>query len=319
MHRTGRGARACVALVVLVTGALLVGAPSAGAGQKPRPKRAAALWRVGTCYAVADVATQTIDLTSAVACAEDHTVQVVAGAPLPKPLAKTDRATLLDPTSKPHAALVAFAEARCRPRATVKHLYPESADVLRELFETYEITRWMPPAAGQLGWLVPDADSFALGATDVVCVHVTDPEITGSTAGDLRRISTRAPLATMRLCANLGGDGGRAAFATCDRPHDIQTLLRVTLDVRDKPDDVLQWTDDDWRSIDVACQDLATAVIGAKRNSILINADTDPDQPAVDGTRLVDCRAVPFDEAKAFAAGTVVTGAGQRPIRMTRA
>lgn len=314
MHRIRRRVPTLVALGVVAVLAAGTLAPPAGAARK-----APALWRVGQCYTGADVATQTVDLTSTVACSEEHAAQIVAGAPLPKKLVKVDRAILLDPASKQYARLTAFAVGHCGPDDTVKHLYPKAKDRLRELFTQYDVDSWMPPASGVLGWLVPDPDSYALGATDVLCVHVPDPLLTESTAGDLRRISTRAPMPSMRLCADLGADGGRATFVRCDRQHDIETLLRVQLDVEGKPAEVLKWTDGDWGSIDEACQDLAIAVIGVKRNQILINADTDPSQPAVDGRRTIDCRAVPFDEAKAFAAGTVVTGVGSRPIRMTRA
>lgn len=314
MHRIRRRWPTLVALVVAAVLAAPTLASPAGAARK-----APALWRVGQCYTGADVALQTVDLKSTVACSEDHAAQIVAGAALPKKLAKVDHATLLDPGSKAHDRLAAFAAAHCGPDDTVTHLYPKAKDRLRELFTQYDIETWMPPATGTLGWLVPDADSYALGATDVLCVHLTDPLITQSTAGDLRRISTRAPMASMRLCADLGVDGARATFIRCDRQHDIETLLRVALDVKGKPAEVLEWTDGDWGSIDEACQDLAIAVIGVKRNQLLINADTDPAQPVVDGRRTIDCRAVPFDEAKAFGAGTVVTGAGNRPIRMTRA
>lgn len=308
MRRVHRAIATVIAASTLATAAAAV-APAAGADA---PK-----WKIGDCYATADVDADTVELTSKVDCAQEHAVQVLAGAPLPKALATTGLANLLDSDTSERGRLLSFVRDTCTPAAMAKHVYPKSAKRLASLFERYDVDEWMAPAAGSTGWVLPDADGFAAGATDLLCVHIPNAAVHGTTAGDLRRISTRDPLPSLRLCADFRADGRGAVGVSCADDHEIESLIWLALDTTDAPPDVSSWTADDWKPYDTACRDFAVAVIGAKRTDIVVTADTRPDEAPLQGTRFFNCRAYSQNETAAFPGGVILTGAGSAPIRFT--
>jgi len=272
----------------------------------------------GTCFAEANVDADEVDLFSKVACSRDHAVQVLVSTPLPKALARAPHAALVDPTSAERVALLSFVRDTCTPAATAAAVYPATtAKRLGALFDEYRVTDWMAPAAGSMGWVLPDAASYDAGAKELLCVHVTDDAVTGSRAGDVRDVATRKPLPTMRICQDFLAGNTRVVGVPCDGVHDVESLIWVSQDVTGKPAAVAAWTSADWKSLDDACRRFAVAVIGAKRADVIVNADTDPSVPADRNTRFVNCRAYPADETDAWAAGTVVTGAGRTKLAVT--
>ena len=308
MRRAHRAITTMIAASALAAAAVMV-APAAGAAEPE--------WKIGDCYATADVDADTVELTSKVACAQEHAVQVLAGAPLPRALATAELETLLDRDTSARARLLSFVRETCTPAAMAKQVYPKSAKRLASLFDRYDVDEWMAPAAGSTGWVLPDADAFAAGATDLLCVHIPDAAVHGTTAGDLRRISTRDALPRLRLCADFRADGQGTEGVSCDDDHEIESLIWLSLDTTGAPADVRSWSAEDWKSYDEACRAFAVAVIGAKRSDVVVTADTRPDEAPERGTRFFNCRAYSQNETAAFPGGVIVTGAGSAPIRFT--
>ena len=193
-------------------------------------------------------------------------MQVIGGAAMPASLAAAGRTALVSSYSSVRPALVAFAESTCAPPAVVGNLYPKIAKQMSNLLFTNDVTEWVPPAAGRTGWVLPDQASFDAGATDLLCIFEPNASITKSSAGDLRRISTKDPLATLRLCFDFSADNSRADYVSCAKAHDEESLIWISQDVSDRPADVSTWTDEDWAPYDEACVEFGKAVIGARRS-----------------------------------------------------
>ena len=313
-----RSTLAAVVLALVATTALALTTVTAAAAATTA-KSAAPTWRVGDCYTRGNVDFDVVDLTSKVACSKEHGLQVVGGAPLPAALAAAGLDALTDRTSAVRPQLLDFVRATCAPGEVVANLYPKAtAKRLAALFAQHKVSDWMPPAGGQMGWVMPDPDSFAAGATDVLCVHITNRAIHGTTAGDLRDISTNATLPDQRLCGRFRADGLGSDGVGCDTVHDIESLLWVGLDVTGKPADAQTWTATDWADLDATCAQFATAVIGAHRSDIVVNADTDPTQAPIDGNRFFNCRAYPKVETQAFPANVILTALGNAKIHFTK-
>lgn len=313
-----RSTLVAVALAMVATTALALTTVTGAAAAESGGKAKAPAWSVGDCYTRGDVDLDVVDLTSKVPCSKEHGLQVVGGAALPAALAAAGLDALTDRTSAVRPQLLTFVRETCAPEEVVTNIYPKAtAKRLAALFTQRDVTDWMPPAAGQMGWVMPDPESFAAGATDLLCVHIANKAIHGTSAGDLRGISTNATLPDQRLCGRFRADGLGSDGVQCDRVHDIESLLWVGLDVTGKPADPQTWTADDWTDLDDACEQFATAVIGARRTDIVVNADTDPTQDPIDGTRFFNCRAFPKVETKAFPANVILTALGRTKIPFT--
>jgi hypothetical protein len=165
-----------------------------------------------------------------------------------------------------------------------KHVYPKSAKELTSLFARYDVDEWMAPAAGSTGWAL------------------------------LRRISTRDPLPSLRLCADFRADGRETVGVSCADDHEIESLIWLALDTTDAPPDVSTWAADDWKPYDTACRDYAVAVIGAKRTDVVVTAETRPDEAPLRGTRFFDCRAYSQNETAAFPGGVIRRGLHPHPL-----
>ncbi len=314
-----RSTLVAVVLALFATTALALTTVTGAAAAESGGKATASTWSVGDCYTRGDVDFDVVDLTSKVACSKEHGLQVVGGAPLPAALAAAGLDALTDRTSAVRPQLLDFVRETCAPSAVVGNIYPQkTAKQLAALFSEHDVTDWMPPAPGQMGWVMPDPDSFAAGATDLLCVHIANQAIRGTSAGDLRDISTNATLPDQRLCGRFRADDLGSDGVACDKVHDIESLLWVGLDVTGKPADPQTWTDDDWTDLDDACEQFAAAVIGARRTDIVVNADTDPVQDPINGTRFFNCRAFPKAETKAFPANVVLTALGRTKIPFTK-
>lgn len=270
--------------------------------------------KAGDCFASADVALDTVDLTSKVACSENHAAQVIRSTKLPKSLASAPLASLLTPGSPDRSAVEALAAVACGPDATAKALYPRQAKKLAKLFGAQSITEWMVPAAGVIGWALPDAASFAAGTTSLLCVYVPDPSrtVSGSSAGDLFDLASTDPVANLRLCLDVVSGG--TTQASCDAVHDGEVLAFVPLSVAGLPDDVTTWSEGQWARYDEICSGFTQAMVGAARTDLKVRGDTDPTRPVVDGRRVFMCWTYPAATGTAFPAGFVVTGIGKQKI-----
>ena len=124
-------------------------------------RQSAPAWKVGDCYATADVDGDSVELTSKVDCTREHAVQIVAGRALPKDLAGAGLDPLLERSTPQRTELLTLVRDTCTPAATAKSLYPpKTAKRLAALFAKHDVAEWMAPAAGMMGWVLPDADSF---------------------------------------------------------------------------------------------------------------------------------------------------------------
>ncbi|MFA5885457.1 MAG: hypothetical protein WDA60_16520 [Acidimicrobiia bacterium] len=312
-HR-GFVAAALVAMIAMTTAA------SAGASPARRPLAAAAQWKVGDCFTDANVDVDEVTLSSAVPCTKDHTVQIVGGAELPAALASAPLTTLTDTKSAVRPQLAAFAKQTCSASAVVENLYPKQAKALAALFEKNGVTDdWMVPAAGRMGWVLPEAASFDAGAKALLCVFEPDADIgSGRTAGDIRKISTRDPLATLRLCFDFNAENTGQDFQPCDKVHDGERLIFFPMSVSGKPADVTAWQDADWAPYDAVCAEFAAVLVGAKRADFKVRADTNAPDPIVDGTRFFNCQTYPTKKTAAIPAGVIMTGAGKAKIKFAK-
>ena len=129
------------------------------------------------------------------------------------------------------------------------------------------------------------------------------------------KISTRDPLATLRICFDFKADNSGTQYQPCDKVHDGESLIWVNLPITTQGPDVNTWTDADWAPFDAACAAYGEAVIGAKRPELKITADTSPTTKPVNGKRLFNCRAYPVKETEVIPAGAILAGAGKAKIK----
>jgi hypothetical protein len=304
---------AAIVAAVSATAVVGFGSADAVAGAKKAPK-----WSVGDCYRDADVDADEVDLSSKVPCAKKHAVQVIGGAPLPASFASVPLSALKSTTSAARGALVVLARLTCSPSATARNLYPKAAAALSKLFLQHDVDEWMVPAAGRLGWVLPDEESFSAGATALLCIFEPDPSVTGTSAGDVRKISTDDPLATLRLCYDFLPDNSGADTKRCDKVHDAESLIWLGLPLNGQPDDVTTWSDANWAPFDEVCADFADVVVGATRADLRVRADTDPTTRATNGRRFFNCRVYPESETAAFPAGVTATALGKAKVKFAK-
>ena len=300
-------------LTVLVVAAVvatlsLTAAASAGAATAPK-------WKVGDCYSDAQIDFDEVNLASAVDCTKDHEAQIVGGAPLPAALASAPLADLTSTTSALRPQVVAFAAQTCSPAAVAKTVYPKQGAALSPLFTKYGVTDWTVPAPGSTGWALPDAASYDAGTKALLCVFAPSAAGIGTTAGDIRKVSTPTPVAT-RLCFDFNAANTATVYQPCAKTHDIESLIWVALPITSQPADPTTWQDADWAPFDAACAEFAAAVVGAKRADFKFNADTDPGKSPSNGKRMFNCRAYPTKTTAAIAANAILAGAGKAKIKL---
>jgi hypothetical protein len=301
-------------LVALVTVAgalatLAVVATGTAAGAKPT----AHAWRVGDCYAEANVDFDEVTLTSKVPCTESHEVQILEGAALPANLAKAGIATLTDGTSNEHAELRDFAGQTCRPADLVGSVYPKAARKLAAQMRTSDVRGWVPPAPGNMGWVLPEAASFDAGNKDLLCIFHVARDAVNTTPGDVRKLATRAALGGFRICFDFNADNAGTGAASCANVHDVESLIWVELPAAGHPDKVADWTDEDYSTFDTTCGRLGEALVGASRPDLKLRAFTGETPISERGTRLFDCTAYPTVDTQRLPAGSIV-GVGKAKI-----
>lgn len=326
--RQGRLVATAVATAALVVGLVGPGVTTtAGAATRTQTTTTtsaggkAPSWKVGDCYRVADPGQLGVDISTKVACTKRHKAQIIGGAALPAAFRKDARGQLFAITGAERAQLIEFADKTCAPSEVVGNVYPKkTANALADLFERYQVTSWIAPAAGRFAWAVPEADSFAAGAKDILCVYEPDPALSGTTAGDVRDIGTSAVLDTLRICFRTASGTAQVGtqVVTCDKVHSSEGLIWLDRDVSDLPEDVAQWTDATWSEFDDMCAEFGRAIVGTTRNDLTIKAEVNGQIPAVDGHRFVYCTAAPTATGKAFPAGFTVTGIGRKPIEFVK-
>jgi hypothetical protein len=303
--------RRALFLVVLVSGAAVtLGANVGSAGGAPTN---AAKWAAGDCFSSADVDADEVVLSSKVACSKEHTVQVTGGAALPASLASAGRTALVSPTSAQRPALIQFAAITCNAGALVPNVYKKLGKQLQRLMLSEDVTEFVPSSLGHIGWVLPDATSFAAGATDLICVFEPTKGSTATTS-DVRELERRQTLPKLRLCRNFRADNSGADRASCAKPHDQESLIYISQLVTGKPANVSDWQDADYASYDAACSEFAKVIIGADRGDLLIRGETDPAAAVREGRRLIDCIAYTKDEKVQLPAGTLV-GVGKAKIK----
>lgn len=276
-------------------------------------KPAAGSWKAGDCFANANVDADEVTLTSKVPCTKQHEVQVLEGAALPASLAKADLSTLTDDSSSEHTALREFAAKTCSPGSTAAAVYPKVAHKLESLLREHDVPGWVPPAPGNMGWVLPESASFAAGHKDLLCIFHAAKDAVNTTPGDVRKLATSAALGGFRICFDFNADNTGTQAASCSDVHDVESLFWIEQPVAGHPDSVADWTEADYSTYDSACQDFGQTLVGAARKDLKIRADIGNTAVLARGTRLFDCTVYPTADNLRLPAGSVV-GRGKAKI-----
>ncbi len=313
--RTDRGRRRrrhglAAVLVVLSTGVLVPAVP-AGA-QSATATTQGKSWKVGDCFAKADLEADSVVLSSKVSCDKPHSVQILHGAPLASfgaPLATASIKTLQRQSGPEYTALQAAAARTCTTANVLAGAYPQKGSALATALGSAQSVS--PGTLGQNGWVVPDPRSFNAGNRDLLCVYSTNPGDYGE-RGDLRRLETTAVLPDTRLCANWGA----SQRSSCARPHDIETLLFFETPLAGRPQTLGAWGTTDYSTPEErqACAAAARVLMGAERPDVTTGVF--PNTFATrDGAPIVllECQVYTADETLRFPPGTL-TGIGSGPI-----
>ena len=293
---------------------------SAGAAPTRAPEATAPQWKVGDCFTDAQIDFDEVTLSSTVDCTKEHEAQIVGGATLPAALASAPLADLIgltSPTSALRQQVVAFANETCSPAAVIKNVYPKQAAKLAPLFDKNGVTDWTVPAPGRMSWALPDAASYDAGTKALLCVFEPSAAGIGTTAGDIRTISTPTPVAT-RLCFDFDAANTGTVHQSCAQTHDVESMLYIELPLSGQPTNPNAWRAADWAPFDAVCAQFAAAVVGAKRADFKFDSDTDPTRASSNGKRTFSCRAYPVKATTAIAANEVLAGAGTAKIKLAK-
>jgi len=301
-------------LVVLSTGVLVPAVP-AGA-QSATASTQGKSWKVGDCFAKADLEADSVTLASKVPCDKPHAMQILHGAPLASfgaPLATVPIKTLQRQAGSEYTALQAAAARTCTVANVLAGAYPQKGSALTTaLASALSVS---PGTLGQNGWVLPDPKSFNAGNRDLLCVYAPNPGEVGE-RGDLRRLETTAVLPDTRLCANWGA----SQRSSCARPHDIETLLFFETPLAGRPATLGPWGTSDYSTPEErqACAAATRVLVGAERPDVTTGVF--PNTFATrDGASIVllECQVYTADETLRFPPGTVA-GIGSAPIAFVR-
>jgi hypothetical protein len=294
------------AIALAASGSLAAGGTAGAAAAKPT-------WAVGDCFAKADVDKDEVDLSSKVPCSKKHAVQIVGGGPLPASLVTAGRPALLTSGSPARAVLAAQTFVVCNAGNTVVNVYPKLGKKLQPLILSKNVVEFIPAVPGRGGWVLPDAESFAAGVTDLLCIFEPNPAEKGAQTSDVRKLESRKTLEGTRICRDFRADQTGVDRARCDKAHDQESLIYVDQLVAGRPARVQDWQDADWAPFDATCQEFAKVIIRATREELRVRADTDAAAPVNNGRRLIDCVVHPVDEKVKLPAGTLV-GVGKKKL-----
>ncbi len=278
-------------------------------------------WRVGECFATADVSNDLVDLDSAIACAKPHAVQVIGGAALPPGLAARTYAQLRDrDDARLRAQLAAFSEETCSGQRTAAGIWPKQGAAIARVLTGLAATTGggvLPalPESFNYGWAFPDEQSFAAGNRSMLCVIYPLPaaDERATLTGNAQWLGSRRTLATMRVCAAFDAATESHAQVSCAEPHQDE---QVAYFAGRLPVAYADMTDAQWHPFDMQCDAIVDALVGADRTDLRAYGDALPTSAAnalvyipcyVSRTRLAD------GTKPNLPPGTVV-GLGTRPL-----
>ncbi len=316
IHPAGRLA-AAVAVLALTAAVIPIGSATAA----PR-----AGWKVGDCFAKADVWGDVVDLTSKVDCAKPHQVQVFGGAALPEAItSKYSFAQLHDENNKAALdALVAFSHKVCAPADIAPRMWPGKGAALAKALKPPASTvagGALPAVAGAgFGWVFPDEKSFAAGDKSMLCVLYLPtgevgsvPDTMGEMKGDARLLATSRALPTMRTCFTYDKAADQYATGSCALPHKDELLAYFAGRL---PVAYADMTDAQWAPLDKQCDAIVDALVGADRKDL--RAFVDAAQSDAGSLIYFQCYAskpTAADGTTPNLPGGTLVGLGKKPLK----
>lgn len=304
--RRGRSLASALGALTLLS-AVLGLAPSAEAASK------APSWKVGDCFATADVDGDTVDLATKVPCTKPHAVQVLSGvalASLPTKLVDIDRAKLLG-TGLEGIILRGQADRTCGSEPLVPLTYPKTGDDLAAAITAGQLVSVTPATPGRYGWVVPDQKSYDAGARDLLCIFEPNPDEV-STKGDVRKLESSQVLGDQRIC----NDFEAASAVPCGDPHDMEALLFFETPLGTRPADVTTWQKETVTPAEeAACAAIGKVLIGATRDDLITRVFPISVRTTTKDGALVfsSCVAYTTDEKVQLPGGTLM-GVGKKKI-----
>ena len=284
-------------------------------------------WKVGDCFAKANVDKDLVELPSKVDCAKPHAVQVVGGAALPSRFAKYSLAQMLDQKDiKLRAELVKFSEQICSGTKTASGIWPKQGAAVAKALTGLAATTGggiLPGLKESLnfGWVFPDAGAFNAGDRSMICViYPLDPNTGKYVAnakglkGDFRLLSTSRTLPTMRACFGFDANGENYAAVSCALPHGDELIANF---VGKLPAAVADMTDEQWEPFDRQCYAILDALVGSKRSDLQVVANPGP-ETAVNALVYIPCfvgQVTAADGTRPNLPGGTVVGLGKKPLK----
>ncbi len=314
--------RSLLALSLMVSGGWVTLATGAGAASPATAKSVATAasgtskWAVGDCFSSSNVDADEVDLSSKVPCSKEHSVQVTGGIHLSPSLASAGLPELLSKSSPTRPALRQAALIACNAGSVVPNVYRRLGAKLLELMLSKDVTEFIPSSLGRMGWVLPDAASFAAGSTDLICIFEPTKGTTATTS-DIRQLESRQTLPKLRICRDFRADNSGAEFKSCARPHDMESLIYVSQIVTGTPEKFTDWTAGDYAPFDATCLEFAKVLIGADRADLLIRAEIIAGAVVTFGRLTFDCIAYTRNDKLQLPAGTLV-GAGKSKINFPK-
>ena len=308
--RRGTVTAAVLALTVAV---LPVGSATAAPGSG---------WKVGECFAKADVDKDLVDLASAIACARPHAVQVLGGAALPQEFAEYSYAQLRDQKdTKLRARLLKFSEQICSGTQIAPGIWPKQGAAVAKALSGLAATTGggiLPavPEGINFGWVFPDAKSFAAGDKSMLCVLYPLP-VEGKTAtltGNAQLLGSSQALPKMRVCYTYDQATDQYALGSCALAHKDELLAYFAGRLPVAYDDM---TDEQWAPLDKQCDAIVDALVGADRKDL--RGYVDAAQTAAAGSLIyIQCYASKpkaADGTTPNLPGGTVVGLGKKPLK----
>ncbi len=286
-----------------------------------------ASWKVGDCFAKANVWDDIVDLNSKVDCAKPHQVQVFGGAALPASItSKYTFAQLHDENNKVALdALVAFSQKICAPADVAPRMWPGKGAALAKALKPPASTVTggaLPAVAGAgFGWVFPDEKSFAAGDKSMLCVLYMPtgevgsvPDTMGQLKGDARLLATSRTLPTMRTCFTYDQAADQYATGSCALPHKDEMLAYFAGRL---PVAYADMTDAQWAPLDKQCDAIVDALVGADRKDL--RAFVDAAQNTAPGSLIYfQCYASKPTAADGITPnlpGGTLVGLGKKPLK----
>lgn len=302
-----------LAVAVIPTGSVLA-APSTA-------------WKVGSCFATAEVENDLVDLSSDVPCANPHAVQVIGGTTLAPIFAQYSLAQLRDQKDTGlRAALAEFGHQICSGKVTAPGVWPKQGQAIAKVLTGLAATTGGGVLPGlkqnlNFGWVFPDAAAFNAGDRSMICViYSPDPEKGAGVAaakglrGNAQLLGTTSTLPTMRSCSKLDASGKNNIDVPCSKPHIDELIAHF---VGKLPVDVPNMTDAQWAPYDAQCKAIMDVLVGAKRTDLKVVAN--PPETAKANTLIyMPCfvsHLASADGKRPNLPGGTLVGLGNKPLK----